>query len=363
MNGTTFERLDEAAFTTVAPEWDPLVRAMPRPSPWLLHPWLVEWWRHFGTGAELEVHVARREGRLVAALPLFVRRRRGVRVGEFLGGHESPLADLLLAPGEPDETGAALASRLAHGDAVDLFGLPEGSRLSAALGKRLRVVPRVEAPVLDLAEGWEAVYARKTSGKRRNLHRRRRKQLGELGAVEVEVAREPRELEPALEDAFRLHALRWSGRPDLSTFGSPEGQRFHRAALRALAPLDVPRIVTLRVGGRAVAFQYFFVLERTMYVHRLAFDPELGRFSPGLLNTLDALEAAAAEGAQRVEFLGGTERYKLELADRFEPLYQGLGLAQGLRGRGYVAARLASLAARRRLKRSETLRKLYYRNA
>lgn len=363
MSAPAFERLSLAAFEAAASEWDPLVRAMPRPSPWLLHAWLFEWWRHFGAGAQLEVHAARRDGALVAALPLFVRRRRGVRVGEFIGAHESPLADLLLAPGEPAETGTALASRLAPGDAVDLFGLPADSRLASAVGGRLRVVPRVEAPVLDLADGWEAVYAGKTSGKRRNLHRRRRKQLGELGAVQVDVAREPDELESALEDAFRLHELRWQGRPDLSTFGSPQGQKFHRAALHALAPLDVPRIVTLRVDGRAVAFHYFFVLERTMYVHRLAFDPELGRYSPGLLNTLDALEAAAAEGVQRVEFLGGTERYKLELADRFEPLHQGLGLARGLRGRAYVAARLAALAARRRLKRSETLRKLYYRNA
>jgi len=363
MSTPSFERLDEAGFASAAAEWDPLVRGMPRPSPWLLHPWLVEWWRHFGADADLEVHVARREGRLVAALPLFARRRGVVRVAEFLGAHESPLADLLLADDEADETGAALARRVEPGDAVDLFGLPANSRLATALRDRLRVVPRVEAPVLDLADGWDAVYARKTSGKRRNLHRRRRKQLGELGAVEVEVAREQDELESALEDAFRLHERRWRGRPDLSTFGSPEGKRFHRAALRALAPLDVPRIVTLRVGGRAVAFHYFFVLELTMYVHRLAFDPELGRYSPGLLNTLDALEAAAAEGVQRVEFLGGTERYKLELADRFEPLHQGLGLARGIRGRVYVAARVAAITARRRLKRSETLRRLYYRNA
>ena len=45
------------------------------------------------------------------------------------------------------------------------------------------------------------------------------------------------------------------------------------------------------------------------------------------MNTLDTLRIAADEGLTSVEFLGGAERYKLELADRFEPLYQGLGLA------------------------------------
>jgi CelD/BcsL family acetyltransferase involved in cellulose biosynthesis len=96
-----------------------------------------------------------------------------------------------------------------------------------------------------------------------------------------------------------------------------------------------------------------------MYVHRLAFDPALARFSPGLVNTLDAIEAAADEGLERVEFLGGDERYKLELADRFEPLYHGFGLASGARGRAYAAAHLSGIRLRMRLKRSPRLHRLY----
>jgi len=95
-------------------------------------------------------------------------------------------------------------------------------------------------------------------------------------------------------------------------------------------------------------------------VHNLAFDPEHARFSPGLVNTLDAIAAASEEGLTRVEFLGGDERYKLELADRFEPLSQGLGLAGTPQGRVVVAARAGSILLRRRLKRSETVKKLYY---
>ncbi len=68
----TLTSLDELA--PLQREWDALVRLMPRPSPWLLHGWLAEWWKHYGEGADLRVHVAFRDGRLVGALPLFVRR-------------------------------------------------------------------------------------------------------------------------------------------------------------------------------------------------------------------------------------------------------------------------------------------------
>ncbi len=352
----------ESSFAALGDEWDELVRSRPRPSPFLLQAWLLEWWRHYGAGGELAVHVAHRHGRLVGALPLCVLPQHGLRVLSFVGG-DTALADLLVADGESGEVAAALCRRAVspQHDYADFMGLPAESRLVAELGSSgLTLIERAESPVLDLSRGWEAVYTSKLSSKQRNHHRRRRRQLAAEGRVEVEVARAPDELERALEEAFRLHRLRWAGRPDGSGFASPVGRRFHRAVVQALAALDVPRIVTLKIDGRAVAFHYYFALERRMYVHRIAFDPAFGRFSPGLINTLDAIEAAAEEGATRVEFLGGAERYKLELADHLEPLYEALGLASGVKGRAAAAQRVATIRLRRRLKRSPALRRFYF---
>lgn len=362
--GLTLETISSAdAFARLHRDWDHLVRAMPRPSPMLLHGWLREWWRHYGQDGGLAVHVAYRDGRLVGALPLCVRSRLGLRVLTFLGGDQSALADLLLAPDEDFATGTALAGRVASSDHdfADLFGLPGGSRLIHALGdSQLRLVERAEAPVLDIEGDWDDVYRAKLSSKNRSQHRRRGRNLAKLGRIEVAIARTHDELAAALEDAFELHSLRWNGRPDGSHFVTPNGRRFHRAAILALADVDVPRIVTLKVDGRPIAFHYFFALERRMYVHRIGFDPTFARYSPGWLNTLDTIEAAAGEGANRVEFLGGAERYKLELADRFEPLYQGFGLSGSLRGAAAAKARVGGILLRRRLKRSDALRDFYF---
>jgi len=278
-------------------------------------------------------------------------------VTRMLGEDAAALSDILLAADAHPGTAALLVERAASSgaDFADVFGLTADSRL----GRELTLVPRAEAPVLELADGWDAVYQARTSAKRRSLHRRRRRQLAALGPVDFTVARTGDELGVALEEAFRLHAARWRDRPEASGFATAPGRRFHRAALRALAPADVARIALLRVGGRAVACNYFFVLDDRMYFHELAFDPELARWSPGQITTLDTLAYAAAEGATRVEFLGGAERYKLELADRFEPLYQGLGLTSSARGRAAVAARIAWIHARARLKETPA-RRLYY---
>jgi CelD/BcsL family acetyltransferase involved in cellulose biosynthesis len=353
----------ERAFERLPGSWDELVRAMPRPSPFLLHSWLLEWWRHYGAGHDLAVHVAYRDDRLVAALPLYVRHRSGLRVGEFVGGTWAFLADLLVEPGEESSARPLLehAGSSRH-DFMNLFGLPGSSRLVAALPPTaLHLVERLEAPVLDLSAAWETVYRTKLSAKARRRRRRRLRQLQELGTVDVSIARTREELEPALEEVFRVHALRWRGQRGPSGFVSPTGIEFHRAALLRLADQGVPRLTTISLDGRVVAFALALQLSGRTYGLTRAFDPEYARFSPGTEAKLRSLEAAAEEGVVRAEFLGAAGPHNRALTDRYEPIYEGIGLAQTLRGRAAAQALLGGIRVRRAVKRSETARKLYYR--
>jgi CelD/BcsL family acetyltransferase involved in cellulose biosynthesis len=364
VTGVRFETLREVRdFEALGGDWDSLVREMPRPSPFLLHGWLLAWWAEYHTYGDLAVEAAFDGDRLIGAIPVYVDKRYPLRVARFLGGPDTALADVLVDPAAGAEVVQGLAQRLIGGSQhlVTLAGIPLTSRLATVLRPAFTVVERFEAPVLDLSDGWEDAYRRKTNARRRNLHSRRRKQLAALGRLEVSLARTETALDEALTDAFRLHRLRWRGRADRSLFGDARGQAFHRAALRAVARQDVARIITLKLDGRPIAFHYYFVLDRIMYVHRLAFDPAFARFSPGLVNTLDALEAAAAEGVTRVEYLGGGERYKLELADSIEPLGEGIGLASNPVAAALVSVRTRLIELRSHLKRNPRVRRTYLR--
>jgi CelD/BcsL family acetyltransferase involved in cellulose biosynthesis len=344
--------------------WDDLVRAMPRPSPFLLHAWLVEWWRHYGPGANLAVHVAYRGDRLVGALPLYTRRRLGLRVTEFVGGTWALLGDLLLAHGEEEATAAALVEQAASSedDFANLFGLPGSSRLVAALPPdSLRLIERLEAPVMEMRGSWDDIYRARFSPKARSERRRRLRKLTERGPVEVMVARTRAQLGPALEDAYRVHRLRWEGRHDPSGFITPTGVRFHRAAVLALADVDVPRIAVVRCGGRPIAFAFSLHLAGGTYGVAMAYDPAYAAFGPGLEAKLTSLEAAAAEGITRMELLGADAPHKRRLTDRFEPVHQGIGLARTLRGRAASEALLGAIHARRRLKQWPAAKRLYER--
>jgi CelD/BcsL family acetyltransferase involved in cellulose biosynthesis len=352
----------EPELEQLAGSWDELVRAMPRPSPFLLHGWLLEWWRHYGGEDELTVHVAYRGSRLVGALPLFIRHRFGLRTCEFVGGTWALLGDLMVAPGEEDSAGGALVEHAASSgyDFANLFGLPGSSRLVAALPPdALRLVERLEAPILDLRAGWDAVYKGKVASKRRSDRRRRRRQLEELGTVETSVARTREELEPAIEDAFRVFELRWRGRHDPSGFVTPTGVRFHRAALLRLAEVDAPRIATIRVDGRAIAFALSLQLSGCAYGVTMAFDPAYAHFAPGADAKLVSLEAAADEGVTRVELLGTAAEHKQRFTDWYDPIYQGIGLARTIRGRAGANALVDGIRLRRAAKRSQRAQMLY----
>jgi CelD/BcsL family acetyltransferase involved in cellulose biosynthesis len=287
----------------------------------------------------------------------------GVRVASFLGNGESALADLLVAQGIGRSVDARLVEHLGASriDAVDLFGLPRESRLAAAVGlSRLQLIQRVEAPVIDVGRDWAKFYEAKVHASRRRTLRRRAKSLAALGNIVVELARSPEATLAALDDAFQLHAQRWGSRPDHSTLGTVDGQRFHRAALASLAADDVVRVTTIKIDGRAIAFQLWFALGTSAYLYRQAYDPEFARFGLGFTVTLDAIRAAMAEGLTRVELLGGAEPVKLELADGVDPMHQGVGLARGFGGHAFVAARVGVLRVTQRLRRSEQIRRLYY---
>jgi CelD/BcsL family acetyltransferase involved in cellulose biosynthesis len=348
----------------VAAEWDELARSMQRPSPFMSTAWLVPWWHHHGVEREMRVEVARVGDRLVGGLPLEIERRRfGLRVAHVMGRHHAALGGVVVSRELENVVTEGLLERIGGGgvDYADFFGLTSASPLTACLAGRAALYERVESPVLDISRGWDTVYREKTSSKRRNLHGRRRKQLDALGGLELTIALTEPDLAKEIEEAFRLHNLRWAGRNDGSEFTTPVGRRFNTEAVRTLGAAGVARILTLRVGGHAVAFHYYLIFAGRMYVYRLAFDPEIARYSPGLVATLAAIEAASHEGVKVVEYCGGGEPYKLDLSDGPDPMYQCVGFAQSLKGRiGARGARVV-LSTGLRVKRSPKLTSAYVR--
>ncbi len=304
---------------------------------------------------------AEANGRIVGGLPLVVYRRGGIAVARWVGGVEATPADLLLAAGAPAGTAAALGEAArAAADVAVLSGL--GADPLAAGAGPLTLVERIAGPVMATGPDWEAVYVEHVSSQTRKTHSKRRRRLEESGALEVIVARDGATVSRYLPDAFAVHASRWEGAGDGSTFGTEAGRAFHLAAARALADAGAALLVVIRLDGVPIAFQYALRAGSSLCLFRVGHDPAHARHSPGLLAMLTAMEAGSVGGATRIELLGGGEEYKLAFADGTEPMHDGVGWAHGTRGRATAALAVGALRGRARARESERLRRLFRRD-
>jgi CelD/BcsL family acetyltransferase involved in cellulose biosynthesis len=334
-------------------EWDGLVAAASRPSPFMLHTWLEEWLRHYGEGVEARVHVAHRDGRLVGALPLVVRRRHGLRVAGFLGGDLTNFADVLVAPGEPEATAAELMRRARSGhDYAHFHGVSRDSRIAACADVIL--VERAAAPVADLRMLDE--YAGRLSHAEL---RKKRRRLDQRGEVAFRILRSEHEVAAAMDELVRLHELRWQGRFDGSEFATPAGRRFHRAVYPRLASEGKLWVMTLELDGAAIAFSSVILVGVRAYGHRPAHDPAYSRGSPGMLLAVAGLEALAASGVEKFEFMGGANPLKTALATDYDPIHDGFGFTGSLHG--WLLARALHTAGvfRKRAADSDSLRRTF----
>jgi CelD/BcsL family acetyltransferase involved in cellulose biosynthesis len=348
------------AFERLAPGWDALVLAMARPSPFLLHDLCATWWSRPEASESPLIAAAWRGERLVAALPLEVRRVAGLRIASFPGRHNAALADILISADEPIETANVILALLrdAPYDVAWLYGLPAGSRLAASEAK-VRLSQRVECPVLDLPDGFEAAFETHVNGHHRREQQRRLRLLQHEGVVEFTMARTREELMRDLPAAFEIHARRREALPDASGFSTHEGRRYHLALARRLGPRGHIRLLTLRLDGRPIAFDYFFVVGATAVDSVIAFEPEFARFSPGKYAWFEAKRRASDEGVRRIELLGRLDTYKRELVHDIAPLFVGVGLARSPRGRTAAAVLWRMVEARRRARQSDRLRRAY----
>ncbi len=294
----------------LAPEWERLADAEGAP-PWLRPGWFAVWAEAFGASA-WRIHAVRRDGRLVGVLPL-VQARFGLASPSNWHTPEFGLV------AEPDARPELARSVLEAGSSsvalsfVDRAGadLTAWEATARSCGYRVLARPLERSPYVDLAEGWES-YAARLGRKLRSELRRRRRRLAEQGEVEFEYSDGRERLDALLDEGFRIEGAGWKGERGSSIASQPATLRFYRSLARWAADRGSLRLALLRVGGRAIAFDFALEDGGVHALLKTGFDPAWGRWAPGMLLRHEMLERAFAAGLERYDFLGADEPWKLE---------------------------------------------------
>lgn len=318
-------------------------------SPFSTWEWADAWWRHMSPGGELALRACRDgDGRTVAILPLYVRRRGPLRVIRFVGHGPADQLAPVCAPADREPAAAALrqalAERVGGWNVAVLERLPGEQAWPGLLGvAAARTEP---SPVLDAGGMDFDAWLKSRSKNFREQVRRRERKLAKAHELEYRLSDDPERLDRDFDELVRLHRLRFG---DTSRAFDPPRDALHRDFARAALERGFLRLWTLELDGVAVAAWLGYRMGGTEWYYQSGRDPDHERESVGFVLMSHTIRAALDDGMSAYRLLLGDESYK----DRFANADHGLDtivLSRGI-GRGAQLAARAAAAAPPRLRK------------
>lgn len=271
----------------------------------------LAWHRHLARGP-LRVATVRRDGQLVALLPLHLRRRFGVKVFRLLGHGLGTVGEALSTDGQAL---ADLVGGLADSGAVlELTHLPTTSPLVAAMCADDRWESTFTeddyCPVIDLPEGTRAADLRSKSSLSRAASTRR-KLVREGREFAVETIRSVAEFDARWPDIVATAAAADpEGQEGRLNLCAPPHDAFTREFLRTEAQHGQLSIWGATFGGRWGAHFATIVTRGTAELWFTRFDPEHRNTRPGHHLIEAVCDQHDEKGITEVDLLLGRSGYK-----------------------------------------------------
>ncbi|MCP1675776.1 CelD/BcsL family acetyltransferase involved in cellulose biosynthesis [Natronocella acetinitrilica] len=346
---------DYSAMKDLAGDWKRLHALTANATPWQSWEWFSSWWPAMGAPHQLCVVVVIEQGVAVLIMPLQIRRCRKLGLP----------ARVLEPVGMPDEInrpqfalGECKVHHLAHAVAVlagsgvgkegavpawDILQIdevvPDDSQLNALLyqvevqGLQWRQFPLHACPYLDLNQEWTAYLASRGRRLAKNLKAGHRK-LSKHGAVRLQIANTPEEIEESLVCYINLFTKSWKQSAGIAFAQTNNYGAYYRRFIGLLARQGRARVLLLECGGEPVAGAIAVMDGNTYYGAQIAHDQRFDHCSPGTL--LEALELELLMGErsyEKYDFFGGAMNNKRRWADESIETMRLIAFNKGAIGR------------------------------
>lgn len=308
------------AITAIEAEWIALCEQGASNEPFFR----PEWFRAFVANfdEELKIVTVRRDGKLVAILPLATRRENmhGMPVRKLAAvfNLQSQRFDLVRTADETDRSEIihALWREIISIKGWDVFEtrltyrdswIADLAEIARAAGFKAGEWIMDEAPYVTLPEGDDKQkliddYFKGLTKNRRKLLSKNLRHLEEIGAVEFKVTRG---YEPSLmKKYFELEAQSWKARAGTDVNSDPRISALHEDFARECARRDAIAFHELKLGERTIAMYLSLEFDaRRTIGWKMSFDEEFARFSPGNVLFREVLNECMRRGSLELDML------------------------------------------------------------
>ena len=323
---------DYESFVALKSVWNRLVTEAGIDHPFIRHEWVRTWWESFEQHGTLHILVVREGSEPIAIAPLMfdhgrlfgcpVRRLRGI------ANVYTERFDIILTRRAEEASRAIwkfLAAEASTWDLLELRQIPSGARGVEHLRFwafedqfLLGQWHSSDGPFISIDRPWEA-YAKTLSRKHLSNLRGRARGLHRIGEVQHEIVTGGEQLKRALDEAFLLEAAAWKGKAGTAIMNRGDRLAFYRTLLTRASEAGWLQLHFLAVSGKRIAVQFTLLIQNKLYILKSGYDPHFAPFAPSLLLCELMLRDAWKRGLAEVDFLGDSERWKLEWARETRP--------------------------------------------
>ena len=311
-------------FAEIKPHWDALWRRCDA-DVFQTHAWIAEWLRAFDGRTAPRIAVAWQDGEILAAVPLAVRRRYGVRTLEWSAQELSDYCDAL-ATAETASQLPLLWEKVCRAGGFTLVNLAQVGPNAIARpllddngSQRTRIARRNRQERclgIDSVGRDSEAWFRSLGKKGRNNFWRGERILaaagGEVGFHCIDPAE--RSIDAELRQAMALKR-QWLRSTDPASPLLGHAGTALEAMFGAAAGSGLMRLFVLTCGDRMAAASVNFVYGDRMQAYMTCYDPAFARASPGMILMIRYTRWAFDNGMPKVDFLRGDEAFKAHFAN------------------------------------------------
>jgi CelD/BcsL family acetyltransferase involved in cellulose biosynthesis len=295
-------------------------------------------------------------------LPLVVSSKGPLRVARFIGGKHANFNMPLLGPSATSIDASALRTALrtaGRAAGIDLYRFSAQPHAWEGVLNPMALLGGQASPSAGykfaLEADGEALLARRLSKDTRKKLRQKEARLAQIGPVAYVRPTNAEEARAMLEAFLRFKSQRFQSHGIDDPFAPAEVQAFLAEAVTPDPRADAPFIElhALKAGDRIVAV-YGALRDRRRFCGLFtAFDsdPDIARSTPGDILLMAMIRQACRDGLTTFDLGVGEARYKMQVCDEREELFDSL-IPVGLKGRIAALAFSQAIAAKRWAKAS-----------
>ncbi len=275
-------------------QWDQLWCAAAHGLPTMRGDCLSLFLATFAKSQRFETACVHDQGDLIAALPMVIRVRCGISVASLPLNPWMKCGDLMASKSRCNKRDFDELADKALATGAWLLDFSWACETQAwcqfveALQRRGCYVDRrhmFDVGTIAVEGDWDTYWSSRSSNHRKQMRSNLRK-LEQVGNVTFDRHRhiaDDTALGQLMSEAFFVENLGWKGNENSSVRSHPAIERFYRSAGTYLNESGMLELQFLRVDGRPIAFEWGYLDQGVYHSHKVGFDPEFARYSPGQL--------------------------------------------------------------------------------